>query len=95
MLNYIVGGKGKRGKGRIYADANRKVPLSPLRLAQLICRWQSDVVQPTLERLQTLSDSELRPVIDKVPPQFMSDIAKEFAYQYLTTSKRELLRSIR
>ena len=95
MLNYIVGGKGKRGKGRIYADANRKVPLSPLRLAQLICRWQSDVVQPTLERLQTLSDGEFRPVIDKVPPQFMSDIAKEFAYQYLTTSKRELLRSIR
>lgn len=93
MINYITGGKGKRGKGRIYADANRKVPLSPLRLAQLVCRWFPDAARPALERVQALPDPEMRMAIDQVPPDFMSGVAKDFAYQYLITSKAELLRS--
>lgn len=95
MLNYALGGRGKKGKGRVYADARRRIPLSPLRLAQLICRWQPGIAQPVLERLQTVSDAAFRAVIARVPPEFMSNIAKDFACQYLTTSKSELLRSIK
>ena len=95
MLNYALGGRGKKGKGRVYADARRRIPLSPLRLAQLICRWQPGIAQPVLERLQTVSDADFRAVIARVPPEFMSNIAKDFACQYLTTSKSELLRSIK
>lgn len=95
MLNYIRGGRGKKGKGRVYTDANRRIPLSPLQLAQLICRWQPGVAQPVLERLRLVTDSDFRAVIHKVPPEFMSDIAKDFACQFLIASKSELLRSIR
>ena len=93
VLNYIMGGKGKRGKGGIYADSSRAIPLSPLRLAQLICRWRPDVARPALERVRALADQEMRMAIDRVPPDFMSGAAKDFAYQYLTTCKAELLRS--
>ena len=93
MLNYILGGRGKKGKGRVYADSLRKLPLSPLRMAQLICRWQPGIAQPTLDRLKTVSDRDFCAVIERVPPEFMSDIAKDFACQYLATSKSELLRS--
>ena len=93
MLNYITGGRGKRGKGRVYADARRRIPLSPLRLAQLVCRWQPGIAQPVLKQLRTVSDGDFRAIIDRVPPEFMSDIAKNFAYLYLVTSKSELLRS--
>lgn len=92
MLNYILGGLGKKGKGRVYADSRRNMPLSPLRLAQLICRWQPDIARPALERLATVSDGDFRAVIERVPSEFMSDTAKEFAYQMVTTSKAQLLR---
>ena len=93
ILNYILSGRGKRGRGRVYVKGNSKLPLSPLRLAQLICRWQPHYTQPTLERLRVLSDCQFRTVIDKVPLAVMSDIAKEFAYRLVRTSKAELLRS--
>ena len=87
MLNYILGGKGKRGKGRVYADDNRRVAFSPLRLAQLIGRWQPEIATPGLERLRNVPDAEFGNVISKIPPELMSDISKNFAYQFVTTSK--------
>jgi len=95
MLNYIVGGRGKRGKGRVYADENRRVAFSPLRLAQLIGRWQPEIARPGLERLGNTPDAAFRNVISRIPPVLMSDIAKNFAYQFVITSKAELLRSVK
>ena len=36
----------------------------------------------------------IREIIDRVPPEFMCNVAKEFAYQVVITSRAELLRSI-
>ena len=92
ILNYILGGGGKRGKGRVYVKGDSKLPLAPLRLAQLICRWQPHYTQSTIERMRAISNCQFRTVIDKVPPSVMSDVAKEFAYHLVCTSKAELLR---
>lgn len=94
MLGYILGGRGKKGKGRVYFADDRKAALSPLHLAQLLCRWQPDISHPLLERLRSVSDSQFRNAINRVPPEFMSDAAKEFAYHFVAVSKSELLRRV-
>ena len=48
----------------------------------------------TLDRIDNVSELQIRTVIERVPAEFMSDIAKEFACQVVLTSKQELLRSI-
>ena len=90
VLNYL-----KRGHGGVFvAGAHARAP-SPLRLAQLLCRWQPRLARTWFDRLNSVSDTEFRSVIDRIPPEFMSDIAKDFAFQVVVTSKVEMLRSIR
>lgn len=89
MLNYLL-----RGTGGVYVDTRRKQAPSPLRLAQLICRWQKDIGTFWAQRLHEVLDTAFYDAINKVPPKFMSDIAKEFAYKVVITSKAELLRSV-
>lgn len=91
LLNYLQGSK---VRGGIFVDSNRKRPLSPLRLAKLLCRWQPRFTRPALDIIKSVPNSDFRAVIDKMPSEFMSDIAKEFAYQVVITSKAELIRSI-
>ena len=83
----------KRGKGGVYVNSRRKKAPSPLRLARLLCRWKPEFTAGTLNRINELSEPEIRTAIERVPGEFMSDIAKEFAFQVITTSKHELLRS--
>ena len=92
MLNYIQGGKGKRGKGRVYAHSKNALPLPPLQLAQLVCRWQPAIARPLLQRVNAVTDEDLRSAIYRVPQGFMSGTAKEFAHQFVMVSKSELLR---
>lgn len=75
-------------------DSKRKRALSPLRLAKLLCRWQPRFTRRALDIIKSVPNSDFRTVIDKVPSEFMSDIAKEFAYQVVITSKAELFRNI-
>ena len=90
VLRYL-----KRGRGAVYVDSKHERALSPLRLARLLCRWNPRFTRRTLDRIGSVSDDEIRMVIQRVPSEFMSDIAKEFAWQVVVTSKRELLRSVR
>ena len=75
--------------------SKRRRALPPFRLAQLLCRWQPEFTRNTLTRIEAVPDLEFKATIDKVPPEFMSETAKEFAYQVVVTSKAELLRSTR
>ena len=83
------------GRGAIHVDSRRKRAPSPLRLARLLCRWRPEYTNRTLERIGGVSQDEIRTTIDRVPDEFMSEIAKEFAFQVVMTGKQELLRSIR
>ena len=91
VLNYLLN---RSSGGSVYANRHSNQAPPPLRTAQLICRWQPAVARPWLERLLTVPGGEFRGVINKVPPEFMSDTAKQFAYQFVMVSKSELLRNI-
>ena len=90
VLNYL-----NRGRGGVYAGHRRRTAPSPLRLAQLLCRWNSELRRDWFRRLGNADDNEFRAVIDRVPSGFMSDAAKDFARQVLIASKMELLRSMK
>ena len=90
VLSYL-----KKGRGGVFIDSNRTHAPSPLSLTQLLWRRWPEEGRTWFERLSSIRDTELRSIIDKIPPEFMSDTAREFAYQVVVTSKAELLRSIR
>ena len=90
MLRYL-----QRGRGGVFLDSRRKRAHSPLRLARLLCRWRPDFMRGMLERIDSASDREIQASIGRVPPEFMSDLAKTFAYEVIITSKSELMRSVR
>ena len=90
MLRYL-----HRGRGGVFVDHKRGRAPSPLRLAQLLCRWAPDYTRETCERIGEVPDSQLWDAIDKVPGEFMSEIAKEFAFKLVLTGRSELMRSMR
>lgn len=82
-------------KGKVFEDGSNGRAPSPLDLAKSLCTRWSDYAQSTLAKLENVRDSEFRAIIDRVPGNFMSDIAREFAYQTIVTSKNELLKHTR
>jgi hypothetical protein len=90
VLHYL-----RRGHGGVYVDSRRRHALPPLRLAQLLCRWQPEFTRKTLTSIEAVTNLEFKSVIDRIPPEFMSETAKEFAYQVVIISKAQLLRSAR
>ena len=89
VLDYI-----RRGRGGVFVDVNRPRAPSPLRLAQLIGRWRPDVGRHWFDLLTDIPNEEFESIINRVPDEFMSDTAREFASQVVITSRSELLRSI-
>ena len=90
VLRYVY-----RGRGGVYVDTGRKRAPSPLHLARLLCRWRPTFTRRTLDRIQSVSEHEIRTAIQRVPDEFMSDLAKEFACRVVMTGRQELLRSAR
>ena len=90
MLEYV-----RRGRGGVFVDSDSARAPSPLRLAQLLCSMAPDYTRETCVRIGEVSDSQLWDAIDKVPGEFMSEIAKEFAFKLVLTGRSELMRSMR
>ena len=85
----------RRGRGGVYGGKRRGPAPSPLALAEALCRWKPDFTCGPLERIEDLTDGRIRTAIGRVPPEFMSDTAREFAVQVVRTSRQALLRSAR
>ena len=92
VLNYLLGGGSPRG---VYIRSDSPKAPSPLVAARLLCRWHPDVARPWLERLEAATERAFRNVIDRVPDEFISPVARDFAHRTLTVSREELLRSAR
>ena len=92
VLNYQLGGGSPRG---VYIRPHSRHAPPPLVTAQLICRWQPQVVRPWLDLLEGTTDNAFRDVIDRVPDEFISPVARDFAHRILVVSRDELLRSAR
>ena len=90
VLEYL-----RKGRGGVYVNSRREPAPSPLSLAQLLSRWRPEYTRRTLERIENLSEGQIWTAVERVPREFMSGLAKEFAAQVVTTSRQELLRSAR
>ena len=75
------------------SESDERAP-APLALAQWLCNSWPDYARCTLERIRGVADSEFRTIVNRVPSQFISDVARDFAYQVLVTSKSELTRNV-
>ena len=92
VLNYLLGGGSPRG---VYIRSSSQHAPPPLVTAKLLCRWQPNAVRLWLDRLDAMTGSEFRDVVDRVPDEFMSPVARDFAHRILIVSREELLRSAR
>ena len=90
VLNYL-----RRARGGVFINGERRRAPSPLYLAQLLCRWQPGLAEDWAKRLEAVEDADIQSIIERIPSEFMSDLAGEFAYRVVVTSKAELYRSIR
>ena len=90
ILRYL-----KRANGGVFVSNARRHAPSPLALSQLLCRWQPNFFEEKCKHLASVPDTAFRSILDQIPPEYMSEIAKEFAYQVIITSKVELMRSIK
>ena len=79
----------KRGRGGVYWYDDQ--PTAPLDLAQRLCQRWPDFTRRTLRRIAAVTDQEFRRVVDKVPSEFITETAREFAYRVLISSRNELL----
>ena len=84
----------QRGRGGVYNNVDDRYAPAPLALARSICQRWPDYTRDTLDRIASVGDSEFQSAVDRVPPEFMSQAAKDFAFQIIVTSRRELLRNI-
>ena len=91
VLNYLR----ESSRRCIRINGERRRAPSPLHLAQLLCRWQPALAEDWANRLDAVKDADIQSIIERIPSEFMSDLAGEFAYRVVVTSKAELSRSIR
>ena len=92
VLNYLLGGGSPRG---VYIGSDSPKAPPPLVTARLLSRRHPNVVRPWLERLEAATECAFRNVINRVPDEFVSPVARDFAHRILTISREELLRSSR
>lgn len=62
--------------------------LEAFRLYGLIER---EAAKSWLKKLEAIDSKEIRALIDKVPPELMSDLAKEFTYELIICNKANLI----
>ena len=90
VLNYL-----RRGRGGVYIDEKHRRAPSPLHLAQLLCRWNRELAEDWRNRLNSITHTDIQSVFDRIPSEFASELAKDFACQAVVASKAELSRSIK
>ena len=74
-----VGGYIDRGRGGIYRSNSDKRAPSPLELVRLAARGEPDLFCRAISRLEKLDDDSLREIVNRVPDDWMSSAAREFA----------------
>ena len=92
VLAYLHSPKPAR---RLFWNENPKPDRSPLALACLMVQCEPRLTRRAIDRIASVSETDFRTIIDRVPSEFMTEPAKDFAFQSLITSRRELLRSMR
>ena len=86
---YIGGGHG----GIYWSNSDKRAP-SPLELVRLAARSEPGLFRPAISRLEELDDDSLRELVNRVPDDWMSSAAREFAIKlmrYNIETMREMM----
>lgn len=94
LIEKSIDGYIGRGRGGIYWSSSDKRPPSPLELVRLGAHGEPDLFRPAILRLEKLDDDSLREIVNRVPDDWMSSAAREFAIalmRYNVTTMREMM----
>ena len=83
-----------RGRGGIYWSSSDERAPSPLELVRLAARGEPDLFRPAISRIENLDDDSLREIVNRVPDDWMSSAAREFAIaimRYTIETMREMI----
>lgn len=86
MDNYI-----KRARSAFYSKPSDVKPSSTLDAFREIAKKRRDAARSWLKRLEMISSSDTRAILDRVPKEEMSDIAVEFTQKILDLNRERLL----
>jgi hypothetical protein len=80
-----------RASSALYRSESEEDPLSTLDAFREVARWRPAAAQYWLGRLGRIPAADVQTIIDDVPPQFMTDPARQFARTILEQNKERLL----
>ena len=81
----------QRARSALYNTAGDTKPLPTLEAFREAAVRRPDAAKFWLSKLQEISLSDTRSIIDRVPSKEMSDTAKEFTQRIIELNKRRLL----
>ncbi len=85
-----VGDYAEKGRGAIYwSDDEHRGP-SPLKLVRLATLQYPDVFRPALTRLERLDKNSISDLVDGVPSDWMTPVAREFAIALMCYNQKRL-----
>lgn len=85
-----IGLYSEKASGAIYWDKQDKRGLSPLELVRRAARLHPDLFRPGLSKLGKLERPLLEGIIERVPQDWMTPLAREFALELLCYNLQEL-----
>ena len=90
-----VGEYVEKGRGGIYRSETETHAPSPLKLVRYAVTGYPDFFRPALARLQTLDKHLIWGIIERIPANWMTPLAKKFSYQLISYTLQELRRLIK
>ena len=81
----------RKAPGQIFWSEDAQRAPSPIALARLARDGFPAYFEPVLQRVAGLRDSLVTEIVDRVPSDWMSTSAREFAVQLITYNRNQLL----
>lgn len=78
-----VGGYVEKGRGAIYWSADERRGPSPLELVRRAVRTYPDLFRPAVLKLAEIDESVFSEIVERIPPDWMTFLAREFAVKLL------------
>jgi hypothetical protein len=84
-----------KGRGGIFRGPEERHGENPLRFVQLAARAYPSFFRPTLERVAALSREDIQRIIEAIPDERASRLAKEFAQAMIFSAQASLTEILR
>ena len=85
-----VGDYAEKGRGAIYWSEDERRGPSPLELVRRAARDYSNLFRPVLLKLAEIDESVFSEIVRRIPPDWMTSSAREFAVKLLCYNYRQL-----